>query len=162
MQSVNNLALNQSRLLEHKKDPKKPFVPIISEQKKIAPRPDEIKQAKLTKKLIEAADRVDMQKLKLFRVSARGRRLKFMHWIGDATNLFHMFTYTKNILLAYPRITRISKLYVNAAVYTFINSFIDLEGKNVIKGVIGDGHTALILLQKYCARDTNDDIVDNH
>ena len=160
MQSVSNLALNQSRLLDHQQNPKKPFIPVISEQKNITSTSSrEIRQARLTKKLIEAADRVNAQKLKLFQVSARGRCLKFKQWIRDITNLLHMFTCTQNILLNYPRITDIPKPYINAAVYTFINSFVELEGKNVIKGVIGNGHDALILLQTYCARVTNDNIL---
>ena len=42
--------------------------------------------------------------------------------------------------------------------YTYVYSFIDLGGKSVIKGVLGDGYSALLLLQKYCSRITNNDI----
>ena len=43
--------------------------------------------------------------------------------------------------------------------YTYINSFVDLEGKGVIENVLGDRYSALLLLQTYCARMTNNDVL---
>ena len=90
-------------------------LPIFSNLKKKASKFSQTKQAKLTKCLIEAADRINLRKLKLIQISARGRRLKFMHWIGDTTNLLHMFTHTQKILENYPHIHKPQKQYVNAA-----------------------------------------------
>ena len=159
VQSMNNFAVNQSRMLEHKTNPNIPYVPIISKLKKKSSNYTKFRQAKLTKKLIEAADRINVRQLKLFRITARARRLKYMHWIGDVINLLDMFPQMNHILLRYPTIQKPSKEYINGALYTFINSFIDLEGKNVIKESLSDGYSALLLLQKYCARITNADIL---
>ena len=82
-----------------------------------------------------------------------------MHWIGDVTNLLDMFCQMNQILFKYPTIQKPSKEYVNGAIYTFISSFINLEGNNVIKASLSDGHSALLLLQKYCVRITNADIL---
>ena len=59
----------------------------------------------------------------------------------------------------YPKIHKQSSAYVNGAIYTYINSFLDLEGKNMIKLSLGDRYSAILLLQKYCACLTNADIL---
>ena len=58
VQSMNDFAINQSCMLEHKNNPNIPYVPIISKLKKTKSRSHytKLKQAKLTKKIIEAAD----------------------------------------------------------------------------------------------------------
>ena len=75
-----------------------------------------------------------------------------MHWIGDTMNLFDMFSQTNKIWSTYPKICKPSSAYVNGSIYLYINSFIDVEGGNVIKLSLDDGYSALLLLQKYCAQ----------
>ena len=62
VQSMNDFAINQSCMLEHKNNPNTPYVPIISKLKKTKSRSHytKLKQAKLTKKLIEAADQINV------------------------------------------------------------------------------------------------------
>ena len=65
VRSMNDFALNQSHLIQHKNNPTVPFAPILSKIKKKSSNYSHTKQAKLTKRLIEAADRINLRKLKL-------------------------------------------------------------------------------------------------
>ena len=72
VQNMNDFALNQLRMLEHKNNPSVPFVPVLSPLKNKSSNNNKTKQAKLTKKLIEAAVHISARKLKHFRISAWG------------------------------------------------------------------------------------------
>ena len=118
----------------------------------------EKKSARLTKKLIEAADRIKLRKLKIDS-NPKNRRLRFMYFIEEFDNVLKMFTATKDILSDYPTITSPSTKYdfVKNVVFTFLNSFVDLEAKQCIKESNNDGIVAIELLKAYCARVTPQD-----
>ena len=132
-----------------------PIIPLNRE--KLA----EKKKAQLTKRIIEAADRVKLRKLKLD-PDPKNRRLKFMNFVEDVGNILKMFAQTKNILAVYPEIQEpLPKYeYAKEALFTLLHSFVDLDGKGVIEAANMDGIVALTLLQSYCARITPQDRIN--
>ena len=120
----------------------------------------EKKRAKLTKSLIEAADRIKLKKLRIDS-NPKVRRLRFMYFIEEFDNVLKMLTTTKDILSEYPTITSPSSKheYVKNVVFTLLNSFVDLDAKQCIKQSNNNGIVALELLISYCARVTPSDVL---
>ena len=114
----------------------------------------------LATKMIKQASRVNFQRLKLDN-DPRSTTLIFMYFIEDLTNLLDMFHETFKILTDYPTINDPTSKYDYArkSLFTLINSYSNLEVKQIIKSMYGNGCQALKLLQARCACATPNDAV---
>ena len=85
----------------------------------------EKKKTKLTKKLIDAADSINLRNLKID-ANPKSRRLKFMYFVEDVTNISSVFDKTVDIMKDYPVLTWLAALkeYVSFELFVFISAHI--------------------------------------
>ena len=115
-------------------------------------------RVRLTKKLIEAADKVDLRKLKIDH-NPKNRRIKFMHFIENIINIFALFSAIEHVIRNYPTIAELQEKYshFSFAIFTILNICVDLEAKEVIKESNTEGIMAIHMQRDYCARITPQD-----